>query len=427
MITVPVLLRERTFRRFWAGQSVSLVGDQVALFAVPIIAVLLLHAGAAQMGMLTAAGLLPSLLFSLPAGVLVDRLGRRRRTMLGADLCRAGLLLSVPASWAAGVLGLPQLYAVAFLVGTADVAFSVADAALFPLLVRPADYVAGQSLVNGSRAMSAVLGQGLAGVLIAALTAPGALLVDAASFLGSAISLAAIDPDESAPADTATETGLAAGVRFIRGNAIVRAALAATTTVNFFTFAIQAILVLFATTVLHVRPLILGAVLGTGAVGGILGSLVVGRVTRRVGIGPTFAIGCVAFPAPVALVPAAGGPHALVLGFLLMAEFGAGFGVMLLDVSIGAIFAGVIPHGLRARAAGAYRMVNYGVRPVGALTGGWLGASLGLRPTLWIGVAGATASVLWLLPSPVLRLREVGAPDELVDGGAERPAARTAT
>lgn len=138
-----------------------------------------------------------------------------------------------------------------------------------------------------------------------------------------------------------------------------------------------------------------------GAVGGLVGSVVATRLSRRIGVGPAFVAGCVVFPAPLLLVPLAGGSDAVVLALLFLAEFGSGLGVMLLDISAGAIFAAVIPHRLRSRVSGAYTFANYGVRVVGAI---------GLRPTLWIATAGALAGVLWLLPSPVLRLRDLPEP-----------------
>jgi MFS family permease len=120
------------------------------------------------------------------------------------------------------------------------------------------------------------------------------------------------------------------------------------------------------------------------------------------------------FPLPLLLVPLASGSERTILTLLFLAEFGSGFGVMLLDISAGAIFAAVIPHELRSRVSGAYMFVNYGVRVIGSLLGGWLGASLGLQPTLWIASTGALSGVLWLLPSPVPRLRTLPEPD----GGA---------
>jgi MFS family permease len=403
---IPPLLHDTAFRRFWAGQTVSLVGDQVSLFAVPLTAVLVLHANAAQMGLLTAAGLLPSLLFSLAVGAAIDRRGQRRRIMLMTDVGRSLLMATIPIGYALGRLGLPQLYAVTFAVGTLDVLFFVAYSGLFVSVVPPRRYVEGESLLNGSRAMSFIVGQSGAGLLVAALTAPGAIVVDALTFLVSGLALARIRPAEPRTAEPG-KGDLAAGVRFIAGSRTVRSALGATATVNFFAFAFNAIVILYATRALHVHPAVLGLVLGSGAIGGLLGSFVTGRVTRRIGLGPTFITGCVLFPAPLALIPLAGGPHPLVLACLFAAEFGAGAGVMLLDISIGAIFAGVIPNELRSRVSGAYRTVNYGVRPLGALTGGVVGSAIGLRPTLWLAVAGAVTCALWLVRSPFPRLREL--------------------
>ena len=122
-------------------------------------------------------------------------------------------------------------------------------------------------------------------------------------------------------------------------------------------------------------------------------------------------MGCIVFPAPLLLVPLAGGPRWLVLACLFLAEFGSGLGLMMLDISVGAIFAAVIPDRLRSRVSGAYTVVNYGVRPLGALVGGALGSSIGLRPTLWIATVGALAGFLWLLPSPILGLRELPEPE----------------
>lgn len=145
--------------------------------------------------------------------------------------------------------------------------------------------------------------------------------------------------------------------------------------------------------------------LGAGAVGGVLGSAVTRQIAAAIGVGRAYVLGCVGFTAPLLLVPLAGGPKPVVLGMLFLSEFGSGFGVMVLDISIGSIFAAVIPDELRARVAGAFQAVNYGGRPVGALVGGALGTVLGLRPALWIATAGGVAGVLWLLPSPLPRFR----------------------
>jgi MFS family permease len=403
---VPPLLREnRPFRLFFAGQSVSLVGDQVTLIALPLVGVLVLDANATQMGYLVAAELAPNLLFSLHAGAVVDRRGRRRQTMIATDVGRAALIASVPLAYAFDALSFPQLYVVGFLVGTLGVVFHVSYSTLFVSLVPRERYVEASSILNGSRAFSYVGGPSVGGVLVQILSAPVALVLDAVSYVVSAVFLGRLRVVE--PPIEETHTGVVAGGRYIIGSPIIRSALGATATINFFNFVFFALFILYATRELDVRPGTLGLVLGAAAVGSVIGSLVTGRISRRIGIGPAFLLGCVLFPAPLLLVPLAEGPKPLVLAFLFVAEFGSGLGVMILDISAGSIFAALIPDRLRARVSGAYMMVNYGVRPLGALAGGWLGSAIGLRPTLWIATAGALAGVLWLLPSPVPRLREL--------------------
>jgi len=142
--------------------------------------------------------------------------------------------------------------------------------------------------------------------------------------------------------------------------------------------------------------------LGAASFGGVLGAVLTSRISRRLGAGPTYIpLGCLLFPAPLVLVPLAHGSRVVVFGCLFFAEFGSGFGVMLLDIMGGAIKAALVPDCLRARVSGAYMVVNYGVRPVGALVGGALGTAIGLRPTLWIATTGAIAGFLFLLPSPI--------------------------
>lgn len=404
---IPALLRENApFRRFWLGQTVSLFGDQITLLALPLAAVLVLNANAATMGYLFAAGVAPNLIFSLHAGALVDRRGRRRSTMIATDLGRAVVLGSVPVAYALGVLTLAQLYAVAFLEGTLSVLFYVSYSTLFVSLVPRDRYVEGNQLMNGSRAFSYVGGQSLAGFLVQLFTAPFALLADAVSFLVSAFWLSRFDTAEP-PTEPGRRGHVAAGARFIRRTPILAASLASTAVVNFFNFVFYSLFVLYVTRMLHVGPGTLGLVLGAGAVGGLVGALVTGRLARRLGIGPAFVLGSFLFPAPFLLVPLAGGPRPIVLALLFLAELGSGFGVMVLDISVGAIQQALIPDRLRARVSGAYMVVNYGVRPIGSLLGGLLGTTIGLRPTLWLAAAGGICAVLFLLPSPVPRLRQL--------------------
>jgi MFS family permease len=404
---IPRLLRENAnFRRYFIGQSISLFGDQVSLIALPLTAVLVLHASAAQMGALTTVYLVPNLLLSLHAGVWVDRRGRRRQTMLATDVVRAVLTVSIPSAYALGSLTWAQLYLVAFLLGSASVFFQVAYGGFFQAVVAREDYVQANSLLNGTRGFSFLAGTSLGGVLVQLLRGPYALAVDAGSFIWSAAFLRRIDVVEPPRAEPESG-GVTSGLRWIRGNSIVRAELLGVATLNLFNFMFFALFILYATRTLGVAPATLGIVLGTAASGTLLASYLTGKIARRIGIGPAFIAGCLVFPAPLILVPAASGPHWLIVMFLFTAEFLSGLGLMLLDILAGTIMAAVIPISLRSRVQGAFLVVNYGVRPVGTLLGGALGTAIGLRPTLWIATVGSLAGLLWLLPSPIRTLRDV--------------------
>jgi predicted MFS family arabinose efflux permease len=364
---VPDLLRSNApFRSFWMAQSVSLLGDQISLIALPLVAVLELDAGALQ----------------------------------------------IPAAWALGVLTMAQLYAVAFLTGSLTVVFWVSYNVLFVSLLPRESYVAGSSLLNGSRAVSFVAGTSLGGLLVQALTAPLAVGFDAVSFVASALFMRTVRVQE--PENEQDEqSGITDGLRFIAHNSIMRASLATTATINLFNFMFFALWILFAVRTLGVAPGTLGIVVGFAAVGSIIGSVVTTKVQRRLGTGPTFALGCVLFPAPLVLVPLAAGSQPVILALLFLAEFGSGLGVMMLDIMGGVIQAALVPDRLRSRVSGAYMVVNYGVRPVGSLAGGVLASSIGLRPALWVATLGAVAGAAWLLPSPILSLRDLPDPAEV--------------
>ena len=401
---LPSLLTRRPFRRYWSAQTISLFGDQISALALPLLAVLATQAGPAEMGYLTAAGLIPSLLFSLLAGAWVDRRPDKRRIMIAADLGRAVLLLAIPIWYLLGALSMTELYIVAFAVGTLSVLFEVCRTTLFVSLVGKDDYISANSLLNGSRAMSFVAGPSAGGLLVQVLTAPFALVFDALSYLFSGLLLSRINPVEPEPSRS-RGLGLGEGLRFIWTSRIMRYMLAASTTVNLFNYMFSALIILYAATYLHLSPGLLGLVIGVASIGALVGAAIAGRLTARLGVGPTLVFSYILFPAPLILVPLASGDKTTIVAMLFAAEFFSGLGVMLLDIVGGSIQAAVVPDDRRARVSGAHRTVNYGIRPIGALLGGALGATIGVQPTLWISTVGALCAVLWLLVSPVPRIR----------------------
>ena len=407
----PLLFDAPDFRRLWLGQTISVFGDQVTQLGLPLVAVLILGADAGQMGTLTAFGLLPHLIFSLPAGVWLDRIRTKRRLMIGADLARAALIASIPLASLLGVLAMPQLYLVGFLAGALSVVFDLSWNTLFVAVTTRERYVEAMALLNGSRSLASVGGPTIGGLLVQLLGAPIAMFADSLSFLGSVLFLRRITaPEPPIEVDEgSTRERLLAGLSFVIRDRIMRPTLLSVATINLFTFAVNALFILYATTTLGVSPGALGLALGTGAIGSVIGALVASRIGRRIGLGPAYALGCVLYPASLLLIPLAGPgmPMPAILALLFASEFGAGFGVMILDINVGAVLYARTPDRIRGRAGGAFRFVNYGVRPIGALMGGILGGLVGVREAILFGVIAALTGVLFLIGSPILRLRDL--------------------
>jgi len=407
----PLLFDAPDFRRLWFGQTISVFGDQITQLGLPLVAVLTLGADATQMGTLTAVGLFPHLLFSLPAGVWLDRVRARRRLMIAADLGRAALMASIPVAYGLGVLSMAQLYVVGFLAGTLSVVFDLSWNTLFVAVTQRERYVEAMALLNGSRSLASVAGPTIGGLLVQVLGAPLAMFGDAISYLGSVAFLRRIRSPEPPieHEEGSVRERLLAGLSFVIGDPIMRPTLLSVATVNLFTFASSALFILYATTSLGVSPGALGLALGTGSVGAVIGAIFATRIGRRIGLGPAYALGLVIFPVSLLLIPLAGPDMSmtLILALLFGSEFGAGLGVMILDINVGAIIYARTPDRIRARAAGAFRFINYGVRPIGALLGGLLGGAVGVREAIWITTIAAIGGVLFLIGSPVLRLRDL--------------------
>lgn len=406
---VPPLLREQEFRRFWFGQTISAFGDQVTFLALPIVAVLVLNANATQMGLLTAVGLLPHLLFSLPAGIWLDRVRERRRLMILADIGRAMGLALVPLAFLSGWLSIELLFVVAFVVGSLAVVFDISWNTFFVAVAKREQYVQANALLSGSRSMSSVAGPALGGILIQILTAPITFLLDALSFLGSAFFLSRIHAQEP-PIDHDPGTvreQLQQGLSFILHDAIVRGVLLSVATVNFFNYGIQALFILYATVNLGIEPGILGLALGAGAIGTVIGAVIAGRVGRTLGLGRAYLLSLILFPAPLILVPLAAGPPLVILALVVLSEFAAGIGVMILDINAGAMLLARTPDKIRGRSAGTFRFVNMGVRSIGAVVGGTLAGLFGIREALLFVSVAQLTGVLWLIGSPILGLRDL--------------------
>lgn len=400
---------DRRFNIFWLGQTVSQFGDRISELALPLIAVALLHADAPQAALLTALIWLPNTVAPV-VGAWVDARTHKRLLMVAADVLRAAALLSLPLAYSVHRLGLTQLYIVGAVTGVGQTVFDVVYPTFFVTLIPRSGYVAANSKLNTSRSTSFVAGPAVGGALIQAITAPFAVAVDAVSFLFSAAMISRVRTQELPPASDAhlsLRTRMAVGARFIFKDSILRASLACSTTMNFFMYAAQAIIILFANRELGLSAGTIGLSLGVGAAGGLIGAVVARKVVGVIGLGWTIMLGAALYPSPLVLLAAAGGAHwksAVLLGAM---EFLSGMGVMFFDIANSSLRAAVTPDSLRSRISGAYSAINYGCRPFGALVGGWLGSGIGMRPTLLTaGICGALGS-LWLLLSPISGIKVV--------------------
>ena len=403
------LWRDRRFATYWVGQGISQFGDRITELALPLIAVTSLQVGASTVGLLTAAVWAPNLL-SLFVGTWVDHHERKRRLLILADLLRCVVLLSLPVAHLFGAISLAQLFLVALVAGLGQVLYQTSYPSFFVGLVRRDQFVEANSLLSGTRSASFVAGPAVAGGLIQAVTAPVAMLVDAATFAVSALLIGRVRvPD--LPVDKTNEDGLLRrsrdGMALVVRDPYLRASLACATTINLFNLMAGALVILYASRELGLSAGVIGLALGIGATGGLVGTVLAGPLSRRIGVGRTIALGAVVFSAPFALMPLATGPTWSRAGVLGLVEFISAVGVMCLDIPLNALMTAVTPDGVRSRVTGAFSTVNYGIRPLGAIAGGLVAEWIGIAPTMVVAAVGGSLSFLFLLRSPVFSTRTI--------------------
>lgn len=407
----PSLWRSQPFRRFWAGNAVSSFGDQITSLALPFIAVTELDATPFHVGLLTAALWAPSLL-ALFIGTWVDAFRQRRQLLILANMVQASALTTVPIAFLVGGLSMPVLYACALALGLGGVLFDSAYPSFFVQLVRRDQYVPANSALSSTLGVASVGGPAVAGALIQALGAPFAILADAVSFVFSAIVIGAVRVrvrDTGAEAQEPEPFGrrLAMGVMYLRHHAILRASLFASATMNLASLAIQALLVLYATRALGLGPAEIGVALGVGAAGGLIGAVTAVPLSNHIGNGRAIALGVALNALPYLALPLASAHHFNGFVALCVAEAVSSWAIMQFDVNNNSLRAAVTQDDMRARVSGAYSTVNYGIRPIGAFAAGVVASGTGAGAVIAVAACVGSLAVLWLLPSPILRVRRI--------------------
>jgi MFS family permease len=412
------LWRHPDFLRLWSAQTLSQFGSQISQLALPLVAILVLDVSAFEVALLGTVEFLPFLLFALPAGVWVDRLRRKPILVLG-DAGRAVLLVSIPVAYAFDALTIWQLYVVGFLVGICTVFFDVAYQSYLPSLVDRAGLVEGNSKLEVSRSAAQLAGPGVAGILVAAVTAPAAILLDAISFAASAGLLLRIRRHEEVPVPEAKPSmrrELVEGLRFLLGHWFQRPLAITVATSNFFNTMAFSIFLVYLVRDLELSAQVIGLMLAVSNLGWLAGAVVAGRVSNRLGVGNVLVGSAILFSVSLLLIPAA--PQSQPIPFVVAGLMLATFGGIVFNVTGLSFTQAIVPDRMLGRINATRRFIVWGVIPLGTLTGGVLGSTIGLRETLWVGAIGGSLSFLPLLFSPV---RSIGPMDEAVRQHAPVP------
>jgi MFS family permease len=411
------LWRHADFLRLWSAETISQFGTQISNLAIPLVAILVLDASAFEVAALGTVTFLPFIFLTLPAGVWVDRMRRRPILVLG-DLGRALLLGSIPVAYVADVLTLGQLYVVGFFVGVCTVFFDVAYQSYLPALVDRDRIIEGNSKLEISRSSAQVAGPGLAGAIVQVFTAPYAVLLDAVSFLGSALFIFRIRKIEEPPSVEMVDgrkpsiwPELKEGLRFVLGNPNLRAQAGCTATSNFFSTAAFAIVLVFAVRTLGLSAGVIGLVLSVGSLGSLAAAFTATRISGRFGIGPT-SIVVIALSGPALLLVALAPTGNTAIPVLLLAQLVTGFCVVVYNIVQVSYRQAICPPRLQGRMNSVMRFIVWGTIPLGSLTGGALASWVGLRETIALGAVGEGLAFLWLLFSPQRNLREMPEPVE---------------
>jgi MFS family permease len=404
------LWRHRDFLSLWGAETISQFGTQVSLLALPLVAILVLEESAFKIAALTSVEFLPFLLFTLPAGVWVDRLRRKPILVLG-NVGRAVALLSVPIVYWVGGLSIWQLYVVGFAVGTCTVFFDVAYQSYIPALVGREDVVEANSKLEISRAAANIAGPGMAGGLIALLTAPVAVLVDAVSYAISAVLLFGIRKQEETPPRAerrSLRAELGEGLGYVFRNPYQRTMVVMTALSNFFGQVVFSILLVYAVRELDLSAGTIGIALAIGNLGTLASALTAKRIGERLGVGRTILLASCLFGPGTLLIAFA--PEAYALPLIVLAMIVIGFGGILYNVTAISLIQAITPDRILGRANASRRFVVWGVVPLGGFTGGALASTIGLRETMVVGALGGLLTIVPILISP---LRSVGRMSEL--------------
>jgi len=401
---IASLWRNRDFLKLWSGQTVSMFGSLITRTALPFTAILVLKASPFQMSLLLAADLVPGFVMGLVAGVWVDRL-RRRPIMIGADLGRAVLLVSIPVAASLGLLHIGQLYAVALLTGSLTVFFDVAYRSYLPTLVRREQLVEANSRLTATASAAEVGAFGIGGWLVQLFSAPLAILIDSFSFLCSAVFVGLIRTSEPPPLPKTERKGLlpeiGEGLRVVLGDPFLRVMAGCAVAVELHFGVFGTLFLLYTSRELGFEPGLLGLIFAVGGLSSLLGASVAGPSARWLGIGRAMTLGLLLFSLAGLLAPFARGATVFAAVLLIAQQvFGDG-AFTAYEVNQISLRQVIAPSQMLGRVNASMQFASLVATVIGSLVGGLLGEAVGLRSTLVIGACVTLPAVLWLMLSPL--------------------------
>jgi MFS family permease len=404
------LWRDPNFLRFWFGETVSLFGSHISYLALPLTAAITLGATPTQMGFLNAAKFAPFLIITLFAGVWVDH-RTRRPILIWTNIGRGLLIGLIPLLAWFGRLRMEWMYWIVFLAGILTVFFELAYQAFFPVLVRRDQIMEGNSKLQASASVAEIGGPGIAGYLVALMTAPFAILLDALSFLISAVSLLFVRVEE-APSQHVVESRdlmgeIREGIEVVFGNPYLRAIAGEAATYNLFWQVMETVFVLYVTRELNLGPKLLGMIVATGSIGALIGAMIAAPLAQRIGVGKAILSAMLVGCALPLLIPLTKPGSQFVIVLPVIAYFLGGIGVAVSNVHVVSLRQSITPDHLLGRMTASYRMVIFGTLPLGALLGGFLGEAIGLRLTLLVGALGLVSALFWVIFSPLRNLQKL--------------------
>jgi MFS family permease len=423
------LLRHPDFLKLWTAETISVFGSAITQLALPLIAATTLDVTPFEFGLLTTIEFLPFILFSLPAGVWVDRL-RRRPILIAADVGRAIAIASIPVAFYFDALTIWQLYIVGFVNGILTVFFDVSYQSYLPSVVERDQLVDGNSKLEITRSASQIIGPGLAGILIGALRAPFAMVLDAISYFVSAVFLTWIrrpeppvephDEEAHGPKPSMRQE-IAVGLRYVTGHRWLRNIAATTGTSNLFGQMVNAILILYLVDERGLGPEAIGFAFSVASVGFLVGALTTSRLTDRVGVGRMLVASSIGFS--VSNLPIAFAPDALIWPALAIGGLVGGFCSTAWNINQVSLRQAITQPRMQGKMNATMRFIVWGTMPIGAIVGGALGGIIGLQPTI---VVGAIGGLVAFVPVTLSSVRHIVTMPEPVDDDAAPPIAATA-